>query len=553
MFGWPSGLRRTVANRARTQVFRGFESHPVRIPINVEFFSMPPFQSKFYSSPSIRVAEFAGFLSIYNYQPGGLHGAVSPYLHGKRGSYFIVNPGKIIPIFRKGVSFSHSVGYFLGSVSLAGSSKNSPSSFFQKALEYYLDFCLSLIRGPVNRRAKFGCNYLRTLNISRFWKSPFRPAYYARWIPGAFTNFSNVVKAYLKKSSPKLVVYRRRLSKNLQSWFLPKWFPSFAGIFDMLNSAPAIRETARMGVPNMGVGAAPVGRITVAEITYPIIGYPSRLAGSVIFSSILQNYYKGLFFRFNEVVAAAYEKTLLNEEDAFPSTRSFDRKKADEIFSAEDYVRIVKSKVTYEDYLAEQKRLLAELQAERETQERIERFQLEDEELRKKNPKLADSKYRPTPVQRAVIFNPLMYSAGKPVGPRRAELLRRHQKFDQLKVQGKYSPEQLGTKETLNHGLYTDYFDSQGFLYPGRTLWNERPAPGMEDPVSKTFLRSYKGIRPDKINPNVDYGIHPPGSPKWDSDLYERLQKDIIKEAKRKHKNYKRNQRRKKAKPLVFR
>jgi hypothetical protein len=509
----------------------------------LKVFSMPPLQSKLHSSssPSVRVVEFAGFLSIYKYQLGGLDGTVSPYLYGKRGSFFVVNPGKIMPSFRKGVSFSHSVGYFLGSVSLAGSSKDSPRPFLRKALKYYLDFCLSLVGGPADRRTKFSCGYLQPLALSRFWKSPFRLGYYGRWIPGAFTNFPNVIKAYIKKSAPKLVVYRHRLSKNLQAWFLPKWFPSFAGIFDMLRSAPAIRETARMGVPNMGVGAVPVGRITVAEVTYPIIGHPSSLAGFVVFNSTLQNYYKGLLSRFNELVVTSYEQTLLGEEEAFPATRSFNQQKADAIFSAHDYVRIVRTKMTYEEYLIEQRRLLAELEAKRKTEALIERFRLEDEELRKKNPKAADSKYRPTPVQRAVIFVPLMHSAGKPAAPRRQELLRRQKKFEELKAAGTYSPEELGRPESLKHGLYTDYFDEEGYLYPGRTLWNERPARGKEDFVSKKFLRGYKGARPDQVLHEVDYGIHPPGSPGWNPDVYEKYKQAIIKELKRQSRNYRRN------------
>lgn len=230
------------------------------------------------------------FTKVYNYQPGGLAAEPAAYTIARRKDILITSPGKVLPILRKALSFAYSSGSYLGSITFV-SDTGVKSSLFSTVMSDFLSFCRRVF-------PRLLANSVPWAQLVRLWRTPFRPGFIRLWIPGTLSNYYGVQRAYTNRSKPKVIDKGpHKLSTDLQSWFLPKWFPSYLVIFGLEKGAVAVREASKFGIPSTSVGFSQSQGVRISEVTYPVVGDSNASAGCFMYAASVQNYYAGVVER----------------------------------------------------------------------------------------------------------------------------------------------------------------------------------------------------------------------------------------------------------------
>lgn len=405
--------------------------------------TLPEF--KFLTYMGLRSSSFNNFVlkfftKVYNYQPGGLAAEPAAYTIARRKDILITSPGKVLPILRKALSFAYSSGSYLGSITFVADT-GVKSSLFSTVMSDFLSFCRRVFPRLLAKSVPW-------TQLVRLWQTPFRPGFIRLWIPGTLTNYYGVQRAYTNRSRPKVLDKGpHRLSSDLQSWFLPRWFPSYLVVFGLEKGAVAIREASKFGIPSTSVGFSHSQGVRISEITYPVVGDSNASAGCFMYAASVQNYYSGVAERLKGIskVRGYYVKQMLRVSAGpkvipKPVSRSRYNKRpydpeANKLVSVTYKGSQVQSTMT--------KREFDRLKA------------VEESKPQKDYSRFPEVKrYFPTLEEKVLFFQPFMDAKGKTREERQAELERRHTRYALINKLAK--PRKSDFPTFLGYGLFLD-------------------------------------------------------------------------------------------------
>lgn len=377
------------------------------------------------------------FTKVYNYQPGGLAAEPAAYTIARRKDILITSPGKVLPILRKALSFAYSSGSYLGSITFVADT-GVKSSLFSTIMSDFLSFIKRVFPRLAESRVPWA-------QLVRLWQSPFRPGFLRVWIPGTLTNYYGVQRAYTNRSRPKVVGRGpHKLSSDLQSWFLPRWFPSYIVIFGLEKGAVAIRESSKFGIPSTSVGFSPSQGVRISEVTYPVVGDSNASAGCFMYATSVQNYYSGVVERLRGISRLrAYHTKQFLMSAATPPRSFVDERSKKRPHDPEA------NKPVFVDYKG------AKVQSTM-TKFEFDRFKASEDAKPKKDYSHFPERKRffPTFEEKVLFFQPFMDTKGKTREEREAELQRRRERY--AIINKLVNPRPYDFPTFLGYGLFVD-------------------------------------------------------------------------------------------------